>query len=97
MEIVIVILWFGISGICIFLGLQINNLKSTVKNQQVQIDELNRFIINRSESQDKINKGMLEIYEHIANKVIRIEEKVDSDSERIKTLEMEINRMILYL
>lgn len=74
----IVVMWFGISGICIFLGLQINNLKSTVKNQQVQIDELNRFIINRSESQDKINKGMVEICEDIAKKVMSIEERVDS-------------------
>lgn len=77
MEIVIVVMWFGISGICIFLGLQIDNLKSTIKKQQELIDELNCFIINRNEFQDKINMGMVDISENIAKKVVSIEEKVD--------------------
>ena len=33
----IVVMWFGISGICIFLGLQIDNLKSTIKNNKSKL------------------------------------------------------------
>ena len=93
MGIVIVIMWFGISGICIFLGSQIDNLKSTIKRQQKQIDCLNNHI--NSDTQDRINIDIIDICKDIANKVISIEEKVDSDSERIKTLEME-TRVINY-
>lgn len=89
----IVVMWFGISGICIFLGLQIDNLKSTIKKQQEQIDKLNNYIT--SDTQYRINIGIINICKDIAKKVISIEEKVDSDSERIKTLEMEV-RVINY-
>lgn len=86
MEIVIVILWFGISGVCIFLGLQIDRLKSTVKKQQELIDELNCFIINRGKSQDKINMGMVEISENIAKKVVSIEEKVETIETKVSLI-----------
>lgn len=72
----IVVMWFGISGICIFLGLQIDNLKSTIKKQQEQIDKLNNYIT--SDTQYRINIGIINICKDIAKKVISIEEKVDS-------------------
>ena len=75
MGTVIVVMQFGISGVCIFLGIQIDRLKSTIKKQQKQIDCLNNHI--NSDTQDRINIDIIDICKDIAKKVISIEERVD--------------------
>ena len=80
----IVVMWFGISGVCIFLGIQIDNLKSTIKKQQKQIDCLNNHI--NSDTQDRINIDIIDICKDIAKKVISIEEKVETIETEVKQI-----------
>ena len=80
----IVVMWFGISGVCIFLGIQIDRLKSTIKKQQKQIDCLNNHI--NSDTQDRINRDIIDICKDIAKKVISIEEKVETIETEVKQI-----------
>lgn len=86
---VVIILW--LSWLTVLTGIEIKSLQSTVKKQQEQIDEL----YQQNNRLSELTVYMNQVSVDIANKVIRIEEKVDSDSERIKTLEME-TRVINY-
>lgn len=91
MEIIAVVIILWLSWLTVLTGIEIKSLQSTVKKQQEQIDEL----YQQNNRLSELTVYMNQVSVDIANKVIRIEEKVDSDSERIKTLEME-TRVINY-
>lgn len=95
MEILFAVIIIWLSWITVVVFVENKSLKLTIDSQQKQIDDLNNHTIEISKDQNLVNIGIINICKDIAKKVISIEEKVDSDSERIKTLEMEV-RVINY-
>lgn len=66
MELIITLIIIWVIWLSIIVCVELNSLKSTIKDQKKQIKDLQNHLVNSNISQDKINISFVKCFEDMA-------------------------------